>query len=447
MSSARIYLLIAAVLLLSRWFHRDVLWVDEAYPIAAAAQLLDGKTLYKDVWFDKPPLYAWIYLLWGARTGILNRLAGAAFAFLCCWLAARLARHWWGPKAEALAAALMAFFLVFYLPVAVIPLAPDLLTIPFALATVLLQARKRPFASGLAAGAALWVNAKALYLLPLLLPQPLAVLGFASAQLGGLATLALQGSLAAYWLQVWTWGSAYARDSHLANPALEGLKRTANWLGFHAAAVLPAAWLYIKRRSEPETRTLALWTALALVSVVLGFRFFPRYYFALLPPVVLAAARALTLLPQRYLLALLLIPAIRFAPTYLTVQQTPDLALFRDAQAAAALLPTNETLLVWGYRPELFALTRMPAASRFLDSQPLTGVIADRHLTNSVPTAPELARQNRAELLRTKPHWIADGLAPYNPNLAISSFPDLTAWLSHYQVAARTQGFVLYRRR
>ncbi|HBY61977.1 MAG TPA: hypothetical protein DEH78_19325 [Solibacterales bacterium] len=446
----RIYLLIAAVLLVSRWFHRDVVWVDEAYPTAAAVQILDGKTLYRDIWFDKPPLYAWVYLLWGAKTGLPPRVAGAAFALLCAWLAGRLAHHWWDAKAEVWAASLMAFFLVFYLPVAVIPLAPDLLTIPLALATVLLQAKKRPVASGLAAGAALWVNAKALYLLPLCLLQPVSLIGFAAAQAAGIFVLAAQGALGEYWLQVWTWGAAYARNTPLASPFTEGLRRTANWLGFHAAAAAPAAWWFLRRR-EPTSRTLLLWAALALVSVALGLRFFPRYYFALLPPLVLAASRAMTLLPNRFCLALLLIPALRFAPGYAKLHSSPDLALFRDAQAAARVLHERarpgETLLVWGYRPELQALTRMPAGSRFLDSQPLNGVFADRHLFTTTPSAESLARPNRAALLATRPDWIADGLASYNPRLAIAQHPALPAWLSGYQVVARTEGFLLYRRR
>ena len=38
--------------------HSGIVWVEEAYPTAAAIQILDGKALYRDVWFDKPPLSA-----------------------------------------------------------------------------------------------------------------------------------------------------------------------------------------------------------------------------------------------------------------------------------------------------------------------------------------------------------------------------------------------------
>ena len=59
-------------LLAARLCHSGIVWVEEAYPTAAAIQILDGKALYRDVWFDKPPLSALIYLLWDARIGVIS---------------------------------------------------------------------------------------------------------------------------------------------------------------------------------------------------------------------------------------------------------------------------------------------------------------------------------------------------------------------------------------
>ncbi len=42
--------------LAARLCHSGIVWVEEAYPAAAAIQILNGKMLYRDVWFDKPPL-------------------------------------------------------------------------------------------------------------------------------------------------------------------------------------------------------------------------------------------------------------------------------------------------------------------------------------------------------------------------------------------------------
>ena len=123
---------------------------------------------------------------------------------------------------------------------------------------------------------------------------------------------------------------------------------------------------------------------ISLAGVAAGLRFFPRYYFQLLPVMVLIAARGFTLLGRKRALAaalLLLVPLARFGPSYLTAlsgAEWRDTAMDRDSRAAAALTrqlaKPGDTLFVWGYRPEIYVYTQLPAATMFLDSQPLTGV-------------------------------------------------------------------------
>ena len=118
----------------------------------------------------------------------------------------------------------------------------------------------------------------------------------------------------------------------------------------------------------------------------------------------------------------------------------------RDSREVAALTKSLKPgpLFVWGFRPELYIYTGLPAASRFLDSQPLTGVPADRHLVDSTPVAPELAAVNRQELIRSHPALILDGLGPYNPKLSIEAYPDLHDWLADYEPVARTRSTIIY---
>jgi hypothetical protein len=186
-------------------------------------------------------------------------------------------------------------------------------------------------------------------------------------------------------------------------------------------------------------------------------RFFPRYYFQLLPVVVLAGARGICELPRKCAIALVLllaIPLVRYAPNYVRLamgdRSWRDLAMSEDSRQAAVQLmarrQSGDTLLVWGYRPDIYALTRIPAGTRFLDSQPLTGVLADRHLVRSDVFYPAIAAHNRAELVTTQPSIIVDGLGPYNPSLAINTYEDLVPWLQNYQVVARTAGCLIYRR-
>jgi hypothetical protein len=460
-------LLVFVCALAFRLCHADVLWVDEAYPLAAAARILHGDVLYRDIWFDKPPLYAWIYLLWGGATGWLLRLAGALFVALCALLAGIAARRLFAAGAAG-AALLLGCFLVFDHGVSTVPLAPDLLTVPLALAAVWAAASGRSLWAGVFAGAALHANSKALYLLVVVaMWQPHAwrriLAGYAAAVSAGLAVLAAQGALHDYFRQVWYWGLLYSRDSPLAHPFAEGIRRTLGWAGFHAALIAGAAVYWWRNRDRTAAR-LAVWALLAVGSIAVGWRFFPRYYLALLPVLVLAASRGLVLLPTRaravVLVLLLAVPIVRFGARDVTLAQETlagrahdwrDLAMLGDCRAAAAQLKRlarpGDSLFVWGYRPELNVLAAMPAANRFLDSQPLTGVLADRHLVSSAATAPKIAEANRRELVASAPGFIVDGLGPYNPSLAITAFPDLQAWLANYELAGSTAGTRIYRRK
>lgn len=446
-----------ALLLSVRLCHTEVLWADEAYGLAGARRILEGAALYRDVWFDKPPLYAWIYLLWGAQTGWPLRLGGALFALLCCWLAARTAARLFGERAGYYAAAGMAFFLSFDHPVAILSLAPDFLLIPFTLGAVWALAAGRPALAGVCAAAGLLANTKALLLLPLLLGwSPRQWRRILPAYAAGAAAVCL---LARGWEEpVWRWGFLYARDRLAPNPVAEGLRRTLNWAGFHAALVLGAA-IFFTREKNLRWR-FGLWLALSCAAVAAGARFFPRYYLILLPVLAVASSRGFTLLPRRWAVPLailtLVVPATRFGARHLaTWRETPaamkDLVLFLDCRQAASQIPAmanpGDTLFVWGYRPELNVLAGLPGGTPFLDSQPLTGVLADRHLSRSQPTAPALAAANRRRLAETAPDFVVDGLGPLNPELALDRYKDLRPWLAHYELAGRTPGCLIYRRR
>jgi hypothetical protein len=443
--------LLFAGLLIARLCHSGIVWVEEAYPAAAAIQILNGKMLYRDVWLDKPPLSALIYLLWDARIGVIQRIAGAVFVFACCWMLWRFARDLWGPREGLAAALLLGFFLTFGIPAAVMALAPDLLMVLPHIAAVYLAWRGRALLSGLVAGVALLVNAKALFVLA-------ACVFFAWRGAGWLlAGFAVPNIVALIWFgrpyidQVWRWGAIYSEQTFTF---ATGFIRTANWAGFQSALIVGAAFALCKE--ERWRWKMAAWLLLSLVAVAAGWRFFPRYYFQLLPVLALLAARGYTLLGRcRFImLALLLIPLIRFGPRYVMLANDlahgrqsnwTDLALNQDSKAASDRIGHLGTLLVWGYRPDVFTYTRMPAGSRFLDSQPLTGVLADRHLVSSQPFAPEWAAHNRRELIANDPTWIVDGLGPLNPALAITNFPDLREWLANYREVGRTHFSVIYK--
>ena len=437
-------------ILATRLAHWRVLWVEEAYPMAGALAMLHGLVPYRDFWYDKPPLAMLFYLLCGAQDGWPLRLLSAAYIFACAVAAWYAARIRWTEREANLAAALTAFFLTFGLPAAVMAIAPDLLLVLPHLAAIAFAWRGRAFAAGVIAGLALGIHAKGIFVLAaaaLFVPMtawPRLLLGWSVPLASMAALLGAFGALPGYWQQVWQWGSLYAGDSYLVSPWMEGLKRTMNWLGF-AAVLVVGAGLALRR----ESWRFGIWLALMLASVAMGLRFFPRYYFALVPPLALLAARGLAGGRCQWVLCLLLIPAIRFGPGYARTalgQTTSDLALFEDDQQAARLIPAGESLFVWGYRPEIYVLTRARLGAPYLESQPLTGVFADRHLTSAKPSDTAHQAGHLVRLAASKPQWVVDGLGPLNGALAVDRVPQLREWLSHYRVAGNWRSLVLYRR-
>jgi hypothetical protein len=455
-SPTLIFFLIAVTVTALRLCYTNVLWADDNLPLAAAMEVARGKVLYRDVWFDKPALVAWTDLLWGARAGVLLRLAGAAYVIAVAGVAWQFARSKWGGQEGLFAACFAAFFLTFGLPSAVIPLASDMLLVLPHFAAVYFAWRGRAFFSGIAAGVGLLCSSKAIFVLAACAiwqwrQLPLLLLGFCAPNALALGWMWLHGSAAEYYRQAWQWGRIYAANTFVEHPFREGVTRTANWIGFQAALVVGAI---VALRRE---RRLAIWTVISFAGVILGLRFFPRYYFLLLPPMVIASSRGWFLasrnkLAMVLLCALLAIPLVRFGKGYITLARggiSSDLAMDRDSRAAAeklrALSHPGDTLFVWGFRPDIFIDSRIPAGTRFLESQPISGVLADRHLFSTASIAPEFTAPNIQELQSTRPTWIVDGLGPFNPPLALSRQASLAPWFSHYTEVARTNFSILYR--
>ncbi len=453
-----------------RLCHLRLLWADEDYHLAAALNILHGKLPYRDFWYDKPPLSAVYYLLIGGHAGWPLRLLDTGYVLLACFLAFRLARAWWGEAEGLVAAGLLAFYLTFYLPSAVIAFAADALMIVPHLAAVYFAFTGRAFFSGLCCACAFLVNAKAVFVaavcgLWLLGSLPGFCFGVALPLAVAGVVAAASGTWPGYYEQVWRWGWLYAAQSPVAHPFTTGLVRTLDWLGFHSA--LGGGTFYaIVSAARSDRAKLASWLLFSFAAVCLGTRFAPHYFLQLLPALVTGGSRGIVLAFRRHrpltiicLSMLLLVPFVRFAPRYVTLGydallgRSPawrDAVMDLDSQEAAAkirmLAQPGDTLFVWGYRPDIYVWTRLTADGKFWDSQPLTGVPADRHLTVEKPIYSAASAANRRQLAKTAPTFVTDGLGPLNPNLAIGKYPDLQEWLKHYSLAGKTRLCVIYRR-
>jgi hypothetical protein len=445
--------LLVVALACLRLCHVHLLWSDEDYHLAAAIHILDGQIPYRDFWYDKPPLSAAYYLLIGGYSGWPLRLLDAAYVLLACFLAYRLARSW-------VAAFLLAFFMAFYLPAAVIPFAPDALLIVPHLAAVYFATQRRALWAGICCGVGLLINLKAAFVLPLCAlwltaDLPLLFAGFAIPLLAAGLSLVTVGAWPPFYEQVVQWGILYAHGAPVPHPFQLGVTRILNWLGFHAALVLGAVFFFAG--ASKDRFRFAAWIALSFAAVCFGNHFAPRYFLQVLPPLVIVAARGIAqsrrVLPVFAIL--LLIPLVRFGPRYVTLAlghdpAWSDVAMDRDSQRAAAIIQEmakpGDTLFVWGYRPDLYVYTRRISGSVFWDSQPLTGVPADRHLTESQAILGGSAARHRAQFIRSSPAFFVDGLGPLNPALDPRVFPELRQWLRQYDVVARTNLCVIYRK-
>ena len=459
-----------------RLCHIHLLWADEDYHMAAAINILHGRVPYRDFWYDKPPLCALFYLLVGGYAGWPLRILDAGYVLIASHLAYLLARDWWteadalGKREGLTAALLLAFYLAFYLPSAVIPFAADALMIIPHLAAIYSARRRRAIWAGVWAGIALLVNTKGVFvllacaifsvgqLLPLLV-------GFGLPILAGLAGALLSGTWTGYFEQVWGWGWIYMQAAPVVNPLKAGLARTLNWLGFQGVLIAGASYALIRVRRSDRIQLL-LWIALSFGAVCLGGRFVPRYFLQLLPPLTVAASRGIVLGLRAYpragaaiLAALLLVPSIRFGPRYASLaldnlsHREPnwsDVAMDLDSQRVAAKIRSmaqpGDTLFVWGYRPDVYVYTRMTSDSLFWDSQPLTGVPADRHLSATGPIYSGPAIGNRQRLSHSHPTWIVDGLSLLNPKLTPVMYPELQPWLAQYKPIGRTALSLIYHR-
>lgn len=453
-----------------RLCHLRLLWADEDYHLAAAIKLLHGNIPYRDFWYDKPPLSAIYYLLIGGYSGWPLRLLDAAYICLACWLIFRLARALWTETEGWTAALLLAFFTTFYLPSAVIPFAADAIMLVPHLAAVYCAQRKLPFWAGLYAGVGFLANTKAVFVLAacvvwMLSGTWLLLLGFlapvAVAWLGALVIGAWPG----YFEQVWRWGLIYAAGSPVARPFVNGFVRTADWLGFQGAIGLGAIFGF-GRLARTEQWRLGAWIAFSFAAVAIGWRFAPHYFLQVLPALAVVASRGIVLAFGRYsrtagavLALLLLVPLIRFGPRYTmlahdeVLRRQPhwiDVGLDLDSQEVSRNIRevrhAGDTLFVWGYRPDIYVYTRMVSDGFFWDSQPLTGVPADRHLHAQDAIYGGPAAANRQKLAQTRPTFLVDGLGLLNSKLAPQRYTELRPWLAHYELVNRTKLSLIYRR-
>ncbi len=367
MSLSRIrqfFAVLFGITLVLRLCHSHLLWPDEDYHLAAANQLLHGKMLYRDLWYDKPPLSALTYAIIGAPTGWVLRLFDSVWILGICVVVFRFVREVFTDREALMAAGLVGFFLNFDLPAGVIPIAPDFFMMLPHLLAIWCAWRWKPLAAGGWCGIAFLFNPKGVFVLAacgilMWRSLPVLLLGFLIPNLIAMGTLVAQGAAGSYIDQVWNWGLLYSKTPPVASSMGDGLRRTADWFGFHAALVFGCVACWWKERTR-ASQFLAVWAVVSFVAVASGARFNNRYFLQLLPVLAVAAARgivwastsnarwrAVVLLAG----ASLIVPLTRFGPRYailgwdlLTARESnwTDTRMDRDSRMVSAWLDAHK---------------------------------------------------------------------------------------------------------
>ena len=256
--------------------------------------------------------------------------------------------------------------------------------------------------------------------------------------------------------------------------------------------------------------TLLLWLAASYAGLAVGGRFFGHYFLQIIPALCLVGARGVIGIIRdreavsghggRLLIAALIIgfaftlarfhgrtallamdwlwgsksaatadwfherlnreenmaaAAVRELPADAEAVENLDFdAMRKDSPRARAPRGPQDYLFVWGYRPEIYYWSGLLPASRYLSTQPLTGVPADVHyfgqehsyLLDEVTTAGARLELLR-ELEQVQPKYIVDELGYFNSGLGIQKYPELEEFMRGYKFVKAAGRFLIYQKR
>lgn len=341
------FAVLVIITFLLRIFYSGRLYEDDGLWFTAAEEILSGKALYREIYFDKPPaialVYAGLFKLFGAHI-----LTIRLFTIICS-IAISIVLYLFGKqlydrRAGLIAAAMFTVFSTTYQTGHVQGLNTDfLMALPYTAGAYLLvrscadlfNRRRIAFCGGLLTGIASQINPKAAFNLVFfalflfiarrwqkkkdteeesrmtgyLLPFLYSLVGFALGALPFLIYIAATKSLSFYWLYVWDWGARYAGYYPAWKIAVSALIQSFNYFALNntlliALVFVIASAIKRSRKKQGDTKpaleadskadvTLLLWLAISYVGLAVGGRFFGHYFFQILPSLCLIGARGL----------------------------------------------------------------------------------------------------------------------------------------------------------
>jgi 4-amino-4-deoxy-L-arabinose transferase-like glycosyltransferase len=429
---ALVVLALAAALRLPAFFV-DVFNSDETYLATQAQVIREGGNLYEEAADRKPPLVPYVYAgafdlfdtteLWSVR--VLAMLAAA----LTGWLIAIEARRRYGRKAAWAAGLLCVFALIAFAPQDGQAANFEIFMLPAMTAAVLLGRRGRAVSAGAAVAiATLAKQTGAATLLPVLylVYRARGRRGITDA-LGGfgvplaLVALALGPGQLLYWTVLGN-GSYVSVETASTFVLSTFVLMSLGWVACNLPIVwrIPVAWRdrRIPARDGQTDVDLWLWLLSAVVSVMVGLRFFGHYYLQLVPPLVLLTAGALSRGSRRIAIGTVVfaaIAAIGFsAAGYFMRPFGPEPDYETVSKYLAAHVQPGDRVLVWGSVPEIYWASGTTPATRFVTTNGFLG--------GSDPGRPpeDTAPENTSPVVW---NWFFQDLAAHPPRYILDTSP------------------------
>jgi 4-amino-4-deoxy-L-arabinose transferase-like glycosyltransferase len=440
---------------------------DEAYVATVADVIAHGGRLYVDAVDRKPPglfyLYHWLFDFTGSRQLWIPRIAGMLAHGTTATLVWVFARRRLGVRAGLVAGVLAALASVTVTPGDAQSAEFEVFMMPLVLAAMVLADRKRPLGSGLAIGAATMMKQTAATTL-----LPLAWIAWRNratrwshlTQLAvGTAVPVMACALMFGPRRLWFWvfGAANGQYLDIGNgglgPTLHRMLSTnASIIGLNIALFGLAAMAWRCRRDDID---VWLWLLSAVIGVVSGTRFFGHYYWQLLPPLCILAARGATQVAEKWTRIGVATMALTSAGAAIAAVALHLGGPTTDYEALADYVKANTTpdekIFVWGHEPALFwAADRLPA-SRVITTGFLTGHTTGRPAGfDSIDKAvPGLWNDVMADLNAHPPTLFFDTQPddPLDrPDFPMSDYPPIEEFVDgHYQLVGVVERIFVYR--
>jgi 4-amino-4-deoxy-L-arabinose transferase-like glycosyltransferase len=350
----KLFAILLAAAFILRIFYCRHLYQDDGLWLTAAEELLRGKALYREIYFDKPPVlplvYALLFRIFGVHLLVIRLfsiLYLAATALMLYLFGSRLHDR----RAGLLAAVLFTIFSSQSSGHTQALNTDFLMTLPYTAGAFLfvlsrIRTDRQPhfwysLGGGVLSGVAFQINPKGIFNLLFygllifvgfrwqptesrklwrdgLKPLLIATGGFIAGCAPFIAYVAATRSLTMYWTYVWAWGARYAEYYPLTTLIEQGARLYVGYFTLNnlllitlivvvwntAKAVLARRADRIEYGGEDSSlprllrsdTTLLIWFGVSMVGMSTGARFFLHYFFQILPALCLIGGRGLTMI-------------------------------------------------------------------------------------------------------------------------------------------------------